>query len=212
MSDEPKFISLSPSRGALLSGNGNGHKPHVGPPSESAHFEEPQPSLKHALFYLAVASLLILSGVLARISEPPNPDSSRPSLRGIALVLHPRVRPDNQVDLTVRFRLSNMGNRPVLYPVRPDTNVPIGQILTRVSPSSEWMTLSSTSQQQSPAGPESMDRNLAWIEMLPGGWVDGEFSDRGESGRDHAYAIFLKPDRDGGEVRIVSQPYHFNSN
>jgi hypothetical protein len=211
MSDEPKFIPLPPSRGPLLSGNGNGHQPHVGPPSESPHHEGPKPNLKHALFYIAVAFLLIFSGVLGRISEPPNSNFRRPSLQGITLVLHPWMRAENQLDLTVRFRLSNMGNHPVLYPVRPDTNVPIGQILTRVSPSSEW-TLSSISQQQSPAGPESIDRNLAWIEMPPGGWVDGEFSDRGESDRDHAFAIFLKPDRNGGEVRIVSQPYHFHSN
>jgi hypothetical protein len=212
MSDEPKFISLPPSGGPLLPRNGNGRNPHVGPPSESTHHEGPQPSLKHALFYLVVASLLMLSGVLVRISEPPNPGSTQPFLQGITLVLHSRVRVGNQVALTVRFHLSNMGSHPVLYPVSPGTNVPIGQILTRVSPSSEWMTLSAISQQQSPTGAESIDRNLAWIEMPPGGWVDGEFSDRGESGRDHAYAIFLKPDRDSGEIRIVSQPYRFHSN
>jgi hypothetical protein len=100
-----------------------------------------------------------------------------------------------------------MGNHSVFYPVHPNANAPIGQILTRVSPSSEWMTLSA-SQQQRATAPESTDRNLAWIEMPPGGWVEGEFYDHGESPGDHAYAISLKLDRSGNTAQITSNLYH----
>ena len=206
MSDEPKFPSRPPSRKSSLLGNGNGHKPHFAPPSEIAHEEERKANLKHAFFFLAVASLLILADRLGRVGEAPNSNSSQPSLQGVTLVLHPRAHVESQVGLIVLFRLSNMGNHSVFYPVRPGTNAPVGQIVTRTSPSSEWMTLSATSQQQWSAGPEFIDRNLAWIEMPPGGWVDGEFSDPGESAGDHAYAIVLKPERTAAAVRITSQP------
>jgi hypothetical protein len=65
MSDEPKVFSLPASRDPTSLGSGNGHKPHFAPPSEIAH-EEPKPNLKHALFYVAVESLLILSRRLGR--------------------------------------------------------------------------------------------------------------------------------------------------
>ena len=212
MSDEPKVFSLPPSREPTLLGSGNGHNPHFAPPSGLAHKEGPKPNLKHAFFYLAVASLLILSNRLGRVSEAPNSNSSRPSLQDVTLVLHPRAYAESQVGLTFRFRLSNMGNHSVFYPVRPDTNVPVGQIVTRTSASPDWITRPATSEQQQSPGTEFIDRNLEWIEMPPGGWVDGEFSDSGKSGGDHAYAIFLKPDRNGDEVRIVSETYHFNPN
>ena len=49
--------------------------------------------------------------------------------------------------------------------------------------------------------------NLMWIEMPPGGWVDGEFPDPGESPDEHAYAIYVKTDRDANGIRIVSKSY-----
>lgn len=103
-----------------------------------------------------------------------------------------------------------MGNHAVFYPVRPGTNVLLGQIVTRTFPSSEF--LSATSRQQGAAGPGYIDQNLAWIEMPPGGWVDGEFSEPGASAGEHAYAIFLKPSRNGDEVQVVSESYDFNPN
>lgn len=207
MFDEPKVSSLPPSTKSL-SGNGNGHEPQFVPPSEADQQKERKTNLKHALFFLAVAFLLILADRLGRISEVPS-SNSRPFVPGVTLVLHPRAHVGSRVGLIFRFRLNNLGNHSVFYPVHPGTNVPVGQIVTRTSPSSEWMLLSSTLQD---TVPEIIDRNLVWIEMPPGGWVDGEFSDRGESAGDRAYAIFLKPDRNGDEVRIISEPYHFNPN
>jgi len=46
-----------------------------------------------------------------------------------------------------------------------------------------------------------------WVEMPPGGWVDGEFHDPGESPGEHAYAIYVKPARDVSVIRIVSNSY-----
>jgi len=211
MSDERKFFPPSPFRKSSLSGNGNGHQPHFASPSETTHEDARKANLKHAFFFLAVASLLILADRLGRVSEPPNSKSSRPSLQGVSLVLHPRSHLQGQIGVTVLLRLSNVGNHSVFYPVRPDANVPVGQIVTRTSPSSEWMTVSATSPQQSSTGPEFIGRNFVWVEMPPGGWVDGEFYDRGESAGDRAYAIFVKPDRNGDEVRIVSEPYRSSS-
>jgi len=50
-----------------------------------------------------------------------------------------------------------------------------------------------------------MDSNLKWIEMPPGGWVDGEFQDAGDSQEEHAYVIYVKPARDANGVRIISK-------
>lgn len=212
MFNEPKASSLPPSRKSLLLGNGNGHKPPSAPPSETAHKEERKADPKHVFFFLAVASLLILANRMGHFGEPPNLNSSQPSMQKVTLVLHPRGHVESQVGFIVLFRLSNMGNHSVFYPVRPDTNLPVGQIVTRTSPSSEWMTLPATSQQQASSRPTFIDRNLAWIEMPPGGWVDAEFSDPGESVGEHAYAVFLKPERSAAAVRITSQPYHFDHN
>ncbi|MBZ5700644.1 MAG: hypothetical protein LAN84_02220 [Acidobacteriia bacterium] len=85
--------------------------------------------------------------------------------------------------------------------------MPIGQIVGRTFPSSEWLTLPSISKQQVSAVQKFMDPNLSWIEMPPGGWVDGEFHDAGESLKEHAYAIYVKPARDAKGIRIVSKSY-----
>ena len=34
--------------------------------------------------------------------------------------------------------------------------------------------------------------------MPPGGWVDGEFPDTGESPEEHAYVIYVKPSAERG--------------
>lgn len=204
MSDEPKIIGVSSFREPLSPGNGNGHKPHFRPPDDLCHQDERKVYLKYASFYLAVAFLLILSGVLGRIGERPDSNVGRTPLQDVHLVLHTGASNENRDGSVVWFRLSNMGNHPVFYPVRPDTNVPIGQIVVRNSHSSVWTNVSDSPEEAALAFVES---NLTWIEMPPGGWVDGEFRDPGESAGEHAYAIFLKSDRNGEVARIVSEPY-----
>jgi len=96
--------------------------------------------------------------------------------------------------------------------MRAGANVPLGQIVTRASSSSEWIILSATSQQPVSAVHEFMGTNLTWIEMPPDGWVDGEFHDPGESPGEHAYVIYVKPARDASGIRIVSNSYHSLAN
>ena len=96
--------------------------------------------------------------------------------------------------------------------MRAETNVPLGQIVARTSPSSEWISPATTSEQPVSAVAEFMDTNLTWIEMPPGGWVDGEFQDRGESPGEHAYVIHVKPARDASGIRIISNSYHSLAN
>jgi hypothetical protein len=107
----------------------------------------------------------------------------------------------------VRFRLSNRANHSVFYPLGTTTSMPIGQLVARASPSSDWMRLSSTSKQRVSAVQEFMDSNLTWIEMPPGGWVDGEFQDAGESLEEHAYVIYVKPARNANASRVISNSY-----
>ena len=208
--DFTKRFSVAPSRKSSTSSNGNGHKCHSDRPSELAHREERKANLKHAVFYVAVALVLILAGRLGRVSKAQHSTASQPSGQGVTLVLRLQARLETQFGLTVRFRLGNAESHSVFYPVYPGTNVPVGEIVTRASSSSDWMPLSAKSQLQ--WSPESIDRTLRWIEMPPGGWVDGEFSDPGMRGGEHAYAILLKPGRDADPLRILSEPYNSGRN
>jgi hypothetical protein len=125
----------------------------------------------------------------------------------VSLTLSPPQRSGNRAGFSVRFRLGNGGNHSAFYPVDRTTGVPSGQLVARTSPSSEWLRLSGTSKQGLPAVQEFGNSNLIWIEMPPGGWVDGEFPDPGESPDEYAYAIYVKTDRDANGIRIVSKSY-----
>src|SRR5229473_6797567 len=212
MSDEPKFSFFRLSIKPISPRNGNGGKSHLISPADTAPSEERKANLKRAFFFSGVAILLILANQLGHVKDDSDSNASAAAVAGVKLVLYLQRHPENQVGLVVRFRLSNMGNHPVFYPVRPGTNVPVGQIVTRTSPSSEWMTLSATSQQQGSAGPELIDPSLAWIEMPPGGWVDGQFHDSSWPNGDHAYVVDLKPELTAKIVSLVSPPYHFTTN
>jgi|CZKC01.1.fsa_nt_gi hypothetical protein len=211
MSDEPKFSFFRLSIKPMSSRNGNGSKPHLISSIDTAPDEEQRANIKRMYFFLGVAILLVLANQLGKVKDDSDLNSSASSLAGTKLDIYPQQHPDNHVGL-VRFRLSNMGNHPVFYPVPPGTNVPNGQIVTRISTSSAWITLPATSQQQGSITPQYVDRNLVWIEMPPGGWIDGEFSDSGESIGEHAYAIFLKPKRTAATARFVSETYYFDRN
>jgi hypothetical protein len=212
MSDEPKFsffrLSIKPISFRIR----NASKSHSISPTDTAPAEERKANLKRAFFFSGVAILLILANQLGHVKDDSDSNSSAASVAGAKLALYPQQHPDNQGGLVVRFRLSNIGNHPVFYPVRPGTTVPVGQIVTRTSPSTEWMTLAVTSKQQTSAAPEFIDPNLAWIEMPPGGWADGELYDPNESRGERAYAIYLKPEPNANVIRIVSETYHSLTN
>ena len=163
------------------------------------------------VFHL-VAVLFVLADQLGHVKNRSHSNSGLASAELVSLTLSRREGPGDRPGLSVRFRLSNRGNHSVFYPIRAGTNVLLGQIVTRSLPSSEWISLSITSQEPVSAVQGFMDTNLTWIEMPPGGWVDGEFHDAGESPGEHAYVIYVKPARNASGIRIVSNSYHSLAN
>jgi hypothetical protein len=197
--------------------SGNGKTPrHVSIPGlGSAAQEERKTYLKYALFFLAVAVLLIVARQLGK-------DASTTSGQSTSIL---NVKFDLSIQKTsgevaregyqsqsggqvVRFRLSNRGNHPVFYPVRPGTNVLVGHVVYRTTPDSKWIAVPWSATPAVPNAQESNDQNLSWIEMPPGGWVDGQFQDLGRPDGDHAYATDLTPEPSAKIVGFVSLPYH----
>lgn len=204
MIDEPKFSVFRAWVGRAREQKSNGDKLRL--PSQPNRRGR-QTEVKVAQFLVLVALLFVLADHLGRIQERTDATSGPDSTSFVNLVLYPPERSENTSEFVVRFRLSNKGNRPVFYPTGTTTSVPVGQLVARASPTSDWMSLSSTSEQRVPAVEEFKDSNLRWIEMPPGGWIDSEFYDDGESPEEHAYAIYVKVARDGNGFRIVSKPY-----
>jgi hypothetical protein len=159
---------------------------------------------------VTVAVLFVLVNHVGRVKDASEGDSAAGSAAPVSLTVSPPKRIAE--GFSVRFRLSNRGNHSVFYPVGAETDAPVGQIVARTTPSSEWMSLPSGSKQQVQAVQEFVDQGIAWIEMPPGGWIDGEFRDVGEFSGEHAYAIFLKPARDAAAIRIVSKSYFSPAN
>jgi hypothetical protein len=212
MSGRPRFSLfrawVEPS--LLKKTNGN----RLGLPSllDGDHGEEGKANVKRAWFFTTVAVLFILANQLGHVKNVSHSNSGPASGENVSLTLTPRDGPRDRVGLSVRFRLSNRGNHPIFYPMRAETNVPLGQIVTRTSPSSEWINSTTTSKQPVSSVLGFMDTKLTWIEMPPGGWVDGEFQDLGESPGDHAYVIYVKPARDASGIRIISNSYRALAN
>ena len=206
MSGRPKFsvfrawVQPSPSRKT----NGDSLRPHSVPNKDE---EERQVNIKLALFFSVVALLFVLAEHLGRMQERTDANLGPDSTALVSLTLSPPQRSGNRAGFSVRFRLSNRGNHSIFYPVRTAANIPIGRLVARTALPSDWTSLSSTSAQRLPAVQEDNDPNLRWIEMPPGGWADGEFSDPGDWTGEHAYAIFLKPGRNAGMVWILSESY-----
>ena len=171
------------------------------------NWRERQTEVKVAQFLVLVALLFVLADHLGRIQERTDANFGPDSTSLVNLVLYPPETPESTPGFIVRFRLSNKGNRPIFYLAGNTTSVPVGQLVARASSTSDWMSLSNTSEQRVPAVEEVKDSNLRWIELPPGGWVDGEFRDVGESSGQHAYVIYVKVARDGNGIRIVSKPY-----
>jgi hypothetical protein len=161
-----------------------------------------RPNLKYAAFFVTVAILFVLVNHFGPVTDTHEANSGAASSTAVSLTASRLA--DGR---SVRFQLSNRGNHSVFYAVGAGTSVPIGQIVARTSPSSDWMTLSDTSKHGVSGSQEITDPNVAWIEMPPGGWVEGEFRDARESTEEHAYAIFLKLGRKANAVRIVSNSY-----
>lgn len=203
MSGTPFRPCVEPSPLQKTNGNGIGLSPlNAGDASE-----ERKANIKRAWFFATVAFLFLLANQLGHVKSAPDSNSSTVSTGLVSLTLSTKEGTGNPGGFSLQFRLSNRGNHSVFYAVRAGTNAPIGQIVARTSSSSEWMILANGLKQRVPAVQEFVDQGFAWIEMPPGGWVDGEFRDAGEFSGEHAYAIFLKPARDAAAIRIVSKSY-----
>jgi hypothetical protein len=185
----------------------NGDKQLLLSPNDGDASEERKANIKRAWFFATVAVLFVLANQLGHVRNASDSNSGPASAASVSLTLSHLEGPRERVGFSVRFRLSNRGKHSIFSPMRTGTNAPLGQIIARTSPSSEWISLSTTSKQQVSPVSGFMDANLTWIEMPPGGWVDGEFHDANESSEEHAYVIYVKPARDASAIRIVSNSY-----
>ena len=207
MSDGPKFSFFRAWVEPSLSKKSNGDWLSLLSPPDGGEAKERQANIKLAGFFAVVALLSILAEHLGRAGNRTDANLGPDSTTLVSLTLSSPRRSGDRAGFSVRFRLSNRGNHSVFYPTGNRTIVPIGQLVTRASPSSNWIGSSSTSYQQVAGVQELIDANLTWIEMPPGGRVDGEFHDAGESPEEHAYMIYVKPARVANGIGIVSKSY-----
>lgn len=175
--------------------------------------------LKYATFYLVVAAILFVTNQAAKNPVHGANQSQSPSNLHIDLSVAHKLEPNPPGSLAagggtyvVRFRLSNEGNQPIFYPASPDTNRPIGQIVYRVAPQSDWKRLSESESSPSTRTPVNGKRQIAWIEMPPEGWADGEYEDPGSPAGEHALELDLKVATDGKVSPFLSRTYPVNSN
>lgn len=199
----------------ITSGNGTGRRGVLHPKNPQARRQ----NLKYAVFYLVVAVLLFLANQFAK--HPPADGNQSDAALNVALDLSVGRKSDanrtggypaNEATYVIRFRLTNRGNQSVFYPVYPGTNRPIGHIVYRVAPGSDWMALSPPEKPLSTSALPSAEGNVAWVETPPGGWVDGVYEDPGSPGGDHAYELDLKVAPHEKVTRFYSQAYRVTAN
>jgi len=209
MSGGPRFFAFRTWAKPSSPNDTNGDKLRSLPQPDA---QERRTTVKVAQFFVLVALFCVLADYLGRVQDRTGANVGPDSMSLVNLILYPAERSENTSGFTVRFRLGNKGNRSIFYPTGTTTSGPMGQLVARASSRSDWMSLSGTSEQRASAVEGFRDSNLKWIEMPPGGWVDGEFQDVGKSTEEHAYEIYVKVVRDGKGIRIVSQPYFSPAN
>ena len=112
----------------------------------------------------------------------------------------------------VRFRLTNEGNVPIFYPVSSNTRRPMGRIVCRNAPGANWKAFL-TPELSRPAPTQlNINAEVAWIEMPPGGWADGDYVDPGFPAGEHAYELDLKFAPNGKVSPLLSTPYPAETN
>lgn len=174
--------------------------------------------LRYAIFYLIVAAILLVTNQTANNpmggrDQPHSPANLHIDL-SVARKLEPSRLASNVAGggaYVVRFRLTNEGNQPIFYPASADTNRPLGQIVYRVAPQSDWKPLSESEPSPSTRA-QPNGSGVAWFEMPPGGWVAGEYEDPGSPAGDHAYELDLKTATDGKVSPLLSRAYRVNTN
>jgi hypothetical protein len=206
MSGRPKFSLFRAWVQPPLSKKTDGDRLRLLSSPEVDAAKERATNIKVAWFFGVVALLLVLADYLGRVKNGIDANVGPDSTARVSLTLSSPVK--KQAGFSVRFRLSNRENHSIFYPTSRTTNAPIGELVARTPLSSEWTRSSGSSKEQGVlAVQQSTDSNLAWIEMPPGGWVDGEFQDAGESVEEHAYVIYVKTARDANGIRIDSKSY-----
>lgn len=197
----------------FASGNGTGRHEEMAYHLEKEH--ERARNLKFAIFCLAVGVLLFLANQFAKQPQADGKHSNPLSNVGFDLSVSRKPEPTSTANdrmagatYVIRFRLANRANESVWYPVYPGTNHPVGHLVYRVAPSSEWVVL------PWPKEPtlSSAGGKVAWVEMPPGGWLDGNYDDPGSPHGDHAYELDLKLASSDNVVRFVSQAYRVSTN
>jgi hypothetical protein len=201
----------------LTSGNGAGRQDVVNRHPEKQ--QERARNLKFAIFYLAFGVVLFLANQFAK--QPQGDGNQRNAVSNVGLDLSVGRKPKptgtgnaptEGATYAIRFRLTNRGNQSVFYPAYPGTNRPIGRLVYRAAPRSEWVVLSWPKEITSTSAPPSVGGKVTWVEMPPGGWVDGVYNDPGSPGGDHAYELDLKVVTNDNVVRFISQAYRVNAN
>jgi hypothetical protein len=175
--------------------------------------------LKYAIFYLVVAAILFVTNQAAKNPTVGANQLQSPSSLHIDLSVARKLEPKRLGSTAagggtgvVRFRLTNQGNQPIFYPVSADTNRPMGQLLYRIAPGSDWRPLSATELSPSTPSQVNVRGHIAWVEMPPGGWADGEYEDPGSPAGEHAYELDLKFAADGKVSPLLSRAYPVSTN
>ena len=212
MAWSPKFSLFRPWAGPSSSSKTNGDQLRLLIPDGGDAGQDRKANLKRAWFFGMVAVLFVLADQLGRVQKQTDANLAPDSTALVSLQVLSSMRSADGPGLSVRFRLSNRGNHSVFYPVSTATNAPIGQLVARRSPASDWISSSNSPNQSVAAVRDLTDSNLTWIEMPPGGWVDGEFPDTGKSPLEHAYVIYVKPTRNANGIKIVSNAYASHPN
>jgi len=198
----------------LLSGNGmrRNQQDADGPKDQTQ-------LLKYAIFYLVVAAILLVANQAAKDPMVRANQAQPASNLHIDLSVAPKFETNptggnaaGRGAFVVRFRLTNQGNQPIFYPVSPGTNHPMGQIIYRIAPGADWRLTSES--ELSPSVPAQLNAkdHIAWVEMPPGGWADGEYDDPGSPAGEHAYELDLKFAADGKVSPLLSHAYTVNAN
>ena len=197
----------------LLPGSGMRHKQQdAGGPKDQTQL------LKYAIFYLVVAAILLVANQAAKdpVARANQAQTTSNLDLDLSVASKLKTNPAESIaahggTLIVRFRLTNRGNQPIFYPVSPGTNYPMGQIVCRIAPGADWKPLSVSELSRSTPEHENVQTHLAWVEMPPGGWADGEYEDPGSPAGDHAYALDLKAATDGNMSLLLSRAYSVHS-
>lgn len=192
---------------------GNGSSPQGVLYDNGRDPQERRPNVKYAIFYLVVAALLFFFNQLAKRRPagafPSDPASNVKIDLSVGDKAEPSRAGNEQMRETryvIRFRVTNRGNQSIFYRVYSNTNRPAGHIVYRVAPAAEWIPESPASDSSQP----SVESNFAWVEMPPGGWVDGIYDDSRTPKGDHAYEFDVRTvDK---MTRLFSRPYRVNGN